>query len=127
MLSKLIAFPLEQIFLTRDFLVVIFFFFINNRPSGLRKPEKGLLFTPNISPGDRGVDRHQAIVPSLLYDKTTYHGAFNLYTTERRHFTALPHLSAHALCQFSLIKTCTCESPYSVFATSVLVRKKWLK
>ena len=59
--------------------ISVFFivFFSSHRPSGLRKPGKGLLFTPNLSPGDRDVHRNQAIVPFLLYDKTTNYGVFN--------------------------------------------------
>ena len=96
------AFPLEQIFLSRDFpifFVIILFFFIfslSHRPSALRKRGKGLIFTPNISTGDGGVHRHQAIVPFLLYDTTTNHGAFN-FTSLNDAILQPQSLSAYAL------------------------------
>ena len=64
-------------------------------PSALRKRGKGLIFTPNISTGDEGVHCHQAIVPFLLYDTTTNHGAFNF--TSLNDAILLPHLSAYSI------------------------------
>ena len=69
-------FPLEQFFLTRDFPIFsssssfFFFFFLSHRPSALRKCGKGLIFTPNISTGNGGVHRHQAIMPFLSCSTT---------------------------------------------------------
>ena len=100
-LIDIFAFPLEQFFLTRDFPIVssssssssssffffIFFFFLSHRPSALRKRGKGLIFTPNISTGDGGVHRHQAIVSFLVYDTTIKSQGLQLHIAERRHFT----------------------------------------
>ena len=102
-LIGIFAFQLEQFFLTRDFPIFsssssfffFIFFFLSHRPSALRKPGKGLIFTPNISMGDGGVHRHQAIVPFLLYD-TTNHRAFN-FTSLNDAILQLPCLSAYAL------------------------------
>ena len=75
-LIDIFAFPLEQFFLTCEF--PIFWSSSSSSSSSsvtglgtLRKSGKGLIFTPNISTGDGGVHRHQAIVPFLLYD-TSY-------------------------------------------------------
>ena len=84
-------------FLTRDFRIFFFFFFLRHRPSALRKHGKGLIFTPNISTGDGGVHRHQAIVPFLLYNTMTNHGAFN-FTSLNDAILQLPRLSAYTRC-----------------------------
>ena len=73
------------------------FFFLSHRPSALRKREKRLIFTPNISTGDGGVHRHQAIVPFLLYDPTTKSRGLQLHITERRHFTTATPFRVRAL------------------------------
>ena len=95
------TFLLKQIFLTRNFfvIIIIFFFivFLSHRPSTLRKLGKGMIFTPNISTGDGGVHRHQAIVPFLLYGTTTIHGAFN-FTSLNDAILQLPCLFVYALC-----------------------------
>ena len=102
-LIRIFAFPLEQFFLTRfsDFFVIIFsfffIFFLSHRPSTLRKRGRRLLFTPNISTGDGGVHRHQAIVPFLLYDTTTNHGAFNFTLLNDAILATTGTLSAYAL------------------------------
>ena len=97
-LIGILAFPLEQFF-RRNFPIFssssssssssffFFIFFLSHRPSALRKRGKGLIFTPNISTGDGGVHRHQAIVPFLVYDTTTKSRGLQLHITERRHFT----------------------------------------
>ena len=54
------------------------------------------MFTPNISTGDGGVHCHQAIVPFLLYDTTTNHGAFN-FTSLNDAILQLPRLSAYSI------------------------------
>ena len=82
------------------FVIIIFFFFFffiffSHRPTALRKHGKRLIFTPNISTGDGGVHRHQAIVPFLLYDPTTKSLGLQLHITERRHFTYI-----RAMCQY---------------------------
>ena len=110
-LIGIFAFPLEQFFLTRDFPIFssssssssssffffIFFFFLSHRPSALRKRGKGLIFTPNISTGDGGVHRHQAIVSFLLYDTTTKSRGLQLHITERRHFTTATPFRVRAM------------------------------
>ena len=101
-LIGIFAFRLEQFFLTRNFPIFsssssfFFIFFISHRPSALRKRGKRLIFTPNISTGDGGVHRHQAIVPFLLYDTTTNHEAFN-FTSLNDAILQLPRLSVYAL------------------------------
>ena len=103
-------FQLEHFFLTRDFPIFssssssffFFIFFLSHRPSALKKRGKGLIFTPNISTGDVGVHRHQAIVPFLLYDTTTNHWAFN-FTLLNDAILQLPRLSAYALQYIALI------------------------
>ena len=117
------AFPLEQFFLTRDFPIFsslfssssfcfFFIFFLSHRPSALRKRGKGLIFTPNISMGDGGVHRHQAIVPFLLYDTTTKSRGLQLHITERRHFTTATPFRVGAMCGYSADRTCCCQSPF---------------
>ena len=108
-LIGIFAFPLEQFFLTRDFPIFsssslsssffffIVFFFISHRSSALRKRGKGLILTPNISLGDGGVYRHQAIVPFLLYDTTTKSRGLQLHITERRHFTTATPFRVRAM------------------------------
>ena len=96
------AFSLEPIFLTRNFFVIIIFFFffifffLSHRPSALSKRGKELIFTPNISTGDGGVHRHQAIAPFLLYDTRTNYGAFK-FTSLNNAILQPPRLSAYAL------------------------------
>ena len=94
-------------------------FLLHLLPSSLRKPWKRLLFTPNISTGDEGVHRHQAIVPFLLYDTATNHRAFN-FTSLNNAILTLPHLSVHALCQFFAHNghAVCCQSPISAFTAS---------
>ena len=127
-LIGIFAFPLEQFFLTRDFPIFsssssssssssffffIFFFFLSHRPSALRKRGKGLIFTPNISTGDGGVHRRQAIVPFLLYDTTTKSRGLQLHITERRHFTTATPFRVRAMWIYTaLIATCCCQSPF---------------
>ena len=109
-LIGIFAFQLEHFFLTRDFPIFssssssffFFIFFLSHRPSALKKRGKGLIFTPNISTGDVGVHRHQAIVPFLLYDTTTNHWAFN-FTLLNDAILQLPRLSAYALQYIALI------------------------
>ena len=110
-LIDIFAFPLEQFFLTRDFPIFsssssssssspssfFFIFFLSHRPSALRKRGKGLIFTPNISTGDGGVHRHQAIVPFLLYDTTTKSRGLQLHITKRRHFTTATPFRVRAM------------------------------
>ena len=79
-------------------------FFFSDRPSALGKRGKRLFFTPNISTGDGGVHRHQAIVPFLLYYTTTNHGAFN-FTSLYDAILQLPRLSAYILCQYIALIT----------------------
>ena len=79
------------------FFFIFFFFFLNLRPSALRKQGKGLIFTPNISTGDGGLHRHQAIVPFLLHDTTTKSRGFQLHITERRHFTTTTPFCVRAM------------------------------
>ena len=96
-----------------DFFVIIFFFFffffifffLSHRPSALRKRGKRLIFTPNISTGDGGVHRHQAIVPFLLYDRTTKSRDPQLHITERRHFTTTTPFRIRAMCQYIALIT----------------------
>ena len=101
-----------------DFFVIIFFFFFffifffSHRPSALRKRWKRLIFTPNISTGDGGVHRHQAIVPILLYDTTTKSRGLQLHITERRHFTTATPFRVHAMWIYSADRTCCCQSPF---------------
>ena len=104
-----------------DFFVIIifffffffFFFFLGHRPSALRKRGKRLIFTPNISTGDGGVHRHQAIVPFLLYDPTTKSRGLQLHITERRHFTTATPFRVRAMCQYnSADHACCCLSPF---------------
>ena len=103
-LIGIFAFPLEQFFLTRDFPIFssssssffFFIFFLSHRPSALRKRGKGLIFTANISTGDGGVHRHQAIVPFLLYD-TTKSRSLQLHITERCHFTTATPFRVRAM------------------------------
>ena len=121
-LIGIFAFPLEQFFPTRDFPIFssssssssssffFFIFFLSHRPSALRKRGKGLIFTPNISTGDGGVHRHQAIVPFLLYDTTTKSRGLQLYITERRHFTTATPFRVRAMWLYSAVTL-------SVFAT----------
>ena len=102
-LIGIFMFPLEQFFFTHNFPIFsssssfFLFIFLSHRPSPLRKREKGLIFTPNISTGDRGVHRYQATIPFLLYDTTTNRGAFN-FSTLNDAILQLPRLSAYALC-----------------------------
>ena len=99
-LIGIFMFRLEQFFLTPDFsifFVIIFFYFLSHRLSALRKRRKQLIFTPNISTGDGGVHRHQAIVSFLLYNTTTNHYAFN-FTSLNDAILQLPRFSAYKLC-----------------------------
>ena len=117
-LIAIFAFPLEQFFVTRDFPIFsslssfffFIFFFLSHRPSALRKLGKGLLFTPNISTGDGGVHRHQAIVPFLLYDTTTKSRGLQLHITERRHFKTATLFRVGAGPVYSADHTCFCQS-----------------
>ena len=120
-LIGIFAFRLEQFFShTRfsDFFVIIFFFFfiffLSHRPSALRKRGKRLIFTPNISTGDGGVHRHQAIVPFLLYDTTTKSRGLQLHITERRHFTTTTPFRVYTryVPVYSADHTCCCQSPF---------------
>ena len=117
-LIDIFAFPLEQFFLKRDIPIFsspsffFFIFFLNHRSSALRKPRKGLIFTPNISTGDGGVHRHQAIVPFLLYDTTTKSQGLQLYITERCHFTTATLFRVRALQVYSADHTCCGQSPF---------------
>ena len=124
-LIGIFAFPLEQFFLTRDFPIfsssssfffffIFFFFFFSHRPSALRKRGKGPIFTPNISTGDGGVHRHQAIVPFLLYGTTTKSRDLQLHITERRHFTTATPFRVRAIYVdvYSADGTCCCQSPF---------------
>ena len=122
-LIGIFAFLLEQFFLTRDFplffvIILLIFFFLSHRPSALRKHGKRLLFTPNISPSDGGVHRHQAIGPFLFYDTTKILGAFNC-TALNDTILQLPRLSAYALCLYNiaLITPVLLPVAVSVFAT----------
>ena len=101
-------FRLEQFFLTRDFPIFssssssssfffFIFFFLSHRPRALRKRGKRLIFTPNISTGDGGVHRHQAIDPFLLYYPTTKSRGVQLHITERRHFTTATPFRVRAI------------------------------
>ena len=112
-LIGIFAFPLEQFFSHTHFPIFssssssspfffIFFFFLSHRPSALRKREKGLIFTPNISTGDGGVHRH-AIVPFLLYDTTTKSRVLQLHITERRHFTTATPFRVRAMRIFTAL------------------------
>ena len=83
--------------------------FFSHRPSALRKSRKILLFTPNISTGDGGVHRHQAIVPFLFYDTTTNHGVFN-FTSPNDAILQLARLSAYTLGQYIALITCVVAS-----------------
>ena len=68
------------------------------------------LFTPNISTGDGGVHRHQAIVPFLLYDTTTKSRGLQLHITERRHFKTATLFRVGAGPVYSADHTCFCQS-----------------
>ena len=123
-LIGIFAFPLEQFFLTRDFPIFssssssssfffFIFFFLSHRPSALRKRGKGLILTPNISTGDVGMHRHQAIVPFLLYDTTTKSRGLQLHITERRHFTTATPFRVCAMCQYiALIARVVVSRPF---------------
>ena len=126
-LIGIFAFRLEKFFLTRDFPIFsssssfFFIFFLSHRPSALRKRGKGLIFTPNISTGDGGVHRHQAIVPFLLYDTTTTnHGAFNFTSPNDAIFTTATPFRVRSICQYySADHTCCCRSPsFRLFVAS---------
>ena len=115
-LKGIFAFWLEQFFLTRDFPIFssssssssfffFIFFFLSYRPSALRKRGKRLIFTPNISTGDGGVHRHQAIVPFLLYDPTTKSRGLQVHITERRHFATATPFRVRAMCQYIALIT----------------------
>ena len=68
--------------------------------------------TPNISTGDGGVHRHQAIVPFLLYDTTTKSRGLQLHIIERRHFTTATPFRVRAMWIYSADRTCCCQSPF---------------
>ena len=121
-LIGIFAFPIEQFVLTRDFPIFsssssssfffFIFFFLSHRPSALRKRGKELIFTPNISTGDGGVHRHQAIVPFLLCNTTTKSRDLQLHITERRHFTTATPFRVRYVDIYSADRTCCCQSPF---------------
>ena len=106
-----------------DIFVIIFFFIIfslSQRPSSLRKPGKGLIFTPKCLHGQwkcaSSPSNHSFL--ALRNNKKS-----RVFVTERHHFTtATP--SAHALCQFLLKNSHTCcgQSPFFIFAASVCLK-----
>ena len=56
------------------FFFIFFFFFLSHSPSALRKQGTVLIFTQNVTTGDGGVHRPQAIDSSLLYETRANRG-----------------------------------------------------